>query len=218
MTELMNLLFSPAGLIPTLLLIFVIIYWVTVIVGALDTGFMDFDIDIDVDVDVDVDVDLDAAGGIDGGIAWFNHVLYFFNLGRIPFMVWLSFVSLCLFLFVLTINDLLGISSFLPGLMVLLPGLIASLLVAKVLTIPLIKVFAELDGETLNVDLEGKIGRVKLPIFPDSVGQITINVDDKSFVVEAYIRTSDKVEKGTSVLVINYNKERNAYLVEPYIH
>ncbi len=88
MQELFQAAFSPPTIVFTTLLCLVLVYWLTVFMGLLDIGAMDIDIDIDADVDVDVDVDGDVSvGGISG-------ILFFFNFGRVPFMVVLSFLIL----------------------------------------------------------------------------------------------------------------------------
>lgn len=198
----------------------VLFYWVTVIIGALDVDFLDFDIDLDADVDVDVDVDVDPDLGASssGGISWLNQVLYFFNLGRIPFMIWLSFLALVLWFGVMNVNYILGIQSFLPGLITLVPGFILSLFIAKFLTMPFIKVFASMGGDDLDVDLTGSLGHVKLTIFDGKVGQVNLVKDDNSFVVLAYAKVGVEIKRGTQVLLIDHDEQKNAFLVEPYNH
>ena len=72
MLEFFNTVFSPANVISSGLLMLVVVYWITVMLGAIDLDFLDFDIDIDGDVDMDADID-------QGGLLWLNHILTFFN-------------------------------------------------------------------------------------------------------------------------------------------
>ena len=67
MGELFELSVSGANLPFTIMLGLVILYWVGVILGALDIELFDFDLDLDGDADIDVDADAGAVGG--GGIA-----------------------------------------------------------------------------------------------------------------------------------------------------
>jgi hypothetical protein len=84
MNELLNLIFNGANAIPTGLLLFIFLYWIIVIIGLVDTEFLDFDLDIDGEPEFEIE------GGVSGDVSWLNNVLSFFNLGRIPFMIWLS--------------------------------------------------------------------------------------------------------------------------------
>ena len=93
MKEIIEAAFSPVNIIPTILLLFVLFYWIIVIVGVINMDFLDVDVDMDADIDLDVDVDadidvdtdmdIDAHTDIDPGasISWLNHVLVFFGLG-----------------------------------------------------------------------------------------------------------------------------------------
>ena len=63
MGEVLQEALMPANLVFTVMLGIVIIYWIMVILGALDVDFLDIDFDSDVDVDADVDADVDGTGG-----------------------------------------------------------------------------------------------------------------------------------------------------------
>ena len=101
MLQLIDFAFQPASVIPTTLFLFVVIYWIIVVFGVLDTHFLDFDVEVDHDLDIDADFDhhigVDGAHEIDTevqgaqSIMWLNHILVFFILGRVPFMVFLTF-------------------------------------------------------------------------------------------------------------------------------
>ncbi len=102
MKELFQAAFSGVNIIPTVFLLLILVYWIFVIIGAMDMDFLEVDIetDVDIDADVEVDADVDTDADIDtdadtrgvGSVAFLNSVLTFFNLGKIPFMVWLSFL------------------------------------------------------------------------------------------------------------------------------
>src|SRR5690606_23128689 len=119
--------FSPQNLLATFILSFCIVYWLIVIVGAIDVDMIDFDVDVDTDVDVDVD------GGDAGesGVAWLNQVLAFFNLGRVPFMVWLTIVAIPLWVGSIIVSFLVQNYSFLISLLYCIPLVIGSMILAK---------------------------------------------------------------------------------------
>jgi len=211
MNEFLNLIFNGANAIPTALLLFILIYWIIVILGLLDTEFLDFDLDIDGEADFEIE------GGVSGGVSWLNNVLSFFNLGRIPFMIWLSFISLPLWLLSINLNNLLGIESFIFGLLSLIPLLFLSLLISKVLTTPFARFFDKINEDGKKKELIGKIGTVISQASYESKGMAEINYQG-SF-LRLYIRSSknQSVFKGDQVLFIEKLAEPGVYLVERHI-
>ena len=135
MTELLQAAIAPPNLLPTGLLVFVLLYWLTVIVGVLDMKTVDLDLDDHGHFPHPGDLHHDAPGG------WLNGALAFFNLGRIPLMVFLSFVFLPLWVGSILTNYYTGNTSLLLSLAFFLPLLIGSLFVAKFLTLPFVKLF-----------------------------------------------------------------------------
>lgn len=201
MKELIDFAFSGANLIPTVLLIFTVAYWLIVIIGVIGVDALDVDVDLDVDMDVD-------------GLA---SVLAFFNLGDLPLMIFITFYALPLWVITLVINDLMGISSFFTGLIVLLPAMVGCLFIAKFLTIPFALFYRKIRMETEAVeDLVGKICVAKLPITTDRKSQAEIKVNGTSVLIHAKTRDGHRVEKGETALVIDYEQASNMYYVEPY--
>ncbi len=96
MTELLHFAFAPVNVPFTLLLIVVLLYWASVMVGVAGTGAFGTDIDTDLhhDVHVDKGVNMDIAPHA----GWFGVVLGYFNVGSVPFMILMSFVSLFLWI------------------------------------------------------------------------------------------------------------------------
>ena len=167
MWELIQWAFSPVNVLFTGLLILVVLYWVTVILGALDIHIFDVDVsdsgghDVDVgDIghDVDVDVgdmghDVDAGGAdhdvgaevdhhgaeaVDAGPGLWHSVLLFFGVGRVPMMVLVSVLVLSLWFVSMVANYYLN-----PGQSMLLSAPIfaanvfVSLMVLKTVSVPL---------------------------------------------------------------------------------
>lgn len=212
MSEFLDIIFSGANAVPTALLLFVILYWMIVMIGLLDTEFLDFDIDIDGDADVDVD----AAGGNSSDISWINNALVFFNLGKIPLMIWLSFLALPLWLICVYVNGFLGISNFFLGLLIFVPSLIVSLFVAKFLTWPFVSFFAKIDQDSKPKEITGRIGTVILPADDQSKGQAEINYDGSFLRFSILSRKGTQVSKGQKVLFIQRLGDEGTYLIEPY--
>jgi hypothetical protein len=106
MNELLEAAIAGVNIIPTSLLIFILVYWMIVMMGLIDMHAIDISPDHDYHMDVHTDVDTDGpAKEIDNGhgynsgsVSWLNSVLAFFNLGQIPFMVFMSFLILPMWL------------------------------------------------------------------------------------------------------------------------
>lgn len=211
MSEFLNYIFIGANAVPTALLLFVVLYWIIVIFGALGTDFLDFDIDIDADGSTDLDMD---GEGLE--VSWFNNVLQFFNLGKIPFMIWLSFVSLPAWILSVNINGLLGFESFIPGFLVFLAALFVSLFLAKFLTWPFVKFFEKLDEDTKAKEIVGRVGTVTSKASGSSRGMAEINYDGTFLRMMIRCSEGQEAEKGSQVLFIRKLNDRGVYLVEPY--
>lgn len=210
MSEFINFVFNGANAVPTALLLFTILYWIIVIIGFVGTDFLD----IDIDVDSDSEVEVDATSSAD--ISWLNKVLLFFNLGKIPLMVWLTFVALPLWFICVNINGLLGIHNFFIGLVVFLPALFVSMFLAKFLTWPFVTFFQRIDEDSKKKEIIGKVGVVTLSADHKSKGQAEVNY--RGSFLRFYIKTREgaAVQKGEQVLFIKNMVDEGAYLIEPY--
>jgi len=210
MTELLQAAVLPPNLVATGLLVFVLLYWLTVIVGLLDFKTADLHLGGHADLHAD-------AGHLPGAHAdWFNGALAFFNLGRVPLMLFVSFVALPLWVGSILANYYTGNTSLLRGLLFLLPLLLASLFVAKVLTQPFVRLFAALekDHDSGAVAL-GKVCTVLLPTTASQLGQATVRIDGAPLMLN--VRTTGRpLGKGETALVIDYDTPRRCYLIEPY--
>ncbi len=228
MKELFDATFSYINIIPTILLMFTLLYGIVVIIGLADMKSIDIDVDADLDVDVDADIHVDAdvdadtdihthvdAGG-HGHISWLGEVLTFFNVGQVPFMIVLSFVALPMWVISLLTNYYLGISSFLLATLLLIPNFIVSLFIAKFLTAPFAKFFAQMDGDKTTAEtLLGQIGSVVITVKPDKIGQVELSYEGAKHRIYA---TCNKgvINENEKVLIIDYIKDKKYYLCAPY--
>ncbi|MEO0331533.1 MAG: hypothetical protein AAF223_07590 [Bacteroidota bacterium] len=210
MKELFTAAAAAPNLIPTLLLAFVMIYWLVVLVGAIDIDSLDVDVDLDTDVDVDADVDGDLSG------SGLNGVLAFFNLGQVPLMVFLTFWILPVWVLTVLGNYYLGNSSFLIGLLVLLPSLIVGLFIAKVLTNPLAKVFGKLNQES-NETVIGKICTITSQASHQRVGQARVKTAGAPLLLNVKTYEGVALQRGDTAMIIEQQEGRNIYFIEPYI-
>ncbi|HEX8507547.1 MAG TPA: hypothetical protein VF630_19450 [Hymenobacter sp.] len=211
MTELLQAAISPPNLVATGLLVFVLLYWLTVIVGLLDMKTVDLSIDDHGHFHYDSHAPHDGIG-----TGWLNGALAFFNLGRIPLMIFLSFVFLPLWVGSILVNYYTGNTSLLLGLAFLLPLFIGSLFVAKFLTLPFVKLFTALEKDhDAGAVVIGKVCTVLLPATADHLGQAAVRIDGAPLMLNVR-STGAPLAKGETALVIDFDAARKCYLIEPY--
>ena len=215
MGDLINIIFSGVNFIPTLLFTLVIGYWIIVLLGALDTDFLDYDVDIDLDADINAEVEVEANAA--SNLFALNKILTFFNLGKIPFMVFFTFSVMPMWFLSIMINNLLGNTSFLIGIALLIPIFIVSLFIAKFLTIPFVKLFSVLEKESFEDEIIGAVGEVRLAANSDKKGKADVMVGDSFFTILIKTHASaETVKKADKILVLDHIKKGNYYLVEKY--
>lgn len=247
MKELFEFAFSPVNLIPTVLLLFVALYWMVVLFGMLDMGTVDLDVDTDVDVDVDVDVDLHVDADIDadidtdvdadvdadihaeadtdidhgaevhaGGPGIVMQSLIFFNVGKVPLLILLSFIAIPFWLLALVGNYYLKVDSFGFSFILAIPEFILSLFFAKIFTEPIAKVFKKMDDEfSKSIDFVGKTAHARFEIEEHRDGQIEIEIKSTTMVLTAR-SIKGKIERGAEVLIVEHLEKEGYYLVEPF--
>ncbi|WP_460575497.1 hypothetical protein [Hymenobacter coalescens] len=205
MTELLQAAVAPPNLPATGFLIFVLLYWLTVIVGLLDFKTLDLGLDHDTGHNAHL------------GVTWLNHALAFFNLGRVPLMVFLSFVALPLWVGSILTNYYTGNTSGLLGLLFAVPLLLGSLLLAKVLTSPFVRLFATLERDHADhTNPVGKICTVLLPTTRERLGQAAVRTGEVALTLNVKAASAAELRKGDTALVIDYDQQSRCYLIEPY--
>jgi hypothetical protein len=187
----------------TLALLLVLGYWGLAIVGGIGLDFLN----------------LDSAGEIDGeslgitGLA--KGVANFFYLGDIPVVIVGS-----LFVFLIWAVNLIGNHylnadySFWVLALTFLPNLMLSLLLTKVLLIPIRKLFPE---ERIGIDRDEyyhQVGRVITSEVNQQFGQIEILQDGPPIVFNVRCRPETRLKKGDAAKIIGYRKSDDTFLVE----
>lgn len=206
MSELFNNALTGVNIIPTILLGFVLFYWLTVIIGVIDFDLFDIDVDIDGDFDVD-------AGG---DIGPFHAFLAFLNLADLPFMLVFSVIILvfwiiAMFMFLLPITP----GGLINGLL-LIPAFIVSSLIAKIITNPLKKIFKKVYQEELNQGepIVGQIITLMCDLKDGRLGQGEIKREGASILIN--VKQYDENEtfiKGEEAYVTKKNDEKNVYYI-----
>ncbi|MBX2874463.1 MAG: DUF1449 family protein [Saprospiraceae bacterium] len=191
----------PVNIFFTILLVFVMLYWLTVLVGAIDLHSFNFNVDIDADVDADVDVDTDVDSH--NGGSWLSGSLQFFNFGRIPFMIVFSFLTLCMWALSILYNYYWGQGSWGTAAILFFPNLALSLLTTKLITTPLIPVFKHFDGSEKAIDYIGQECTLTLPVSGTNLGQAEVLIDDNPLLVNVKSAEGNALKRGTKALIIN---------------
>ncbi|MEK6476602.1 hypothetical protein WJR50_03670 [Catalinimonas sp. 4WD22] len=206
MNDLFNAAVAAPNIIPTALLIFVLVYWIVVILGAIDVDSIDIDVDMETDVDGEISV------------SWLNHVLAFFNLGQVPFMVFMTFLIVPLWAISVMTNYYLGNQSFILSLILLIPILIVSAFVAKFATQPFVKLFSHLDNNYDRGERQiGKICTLMTTATNIKAGQARINTSGAPLLLNVVTDDGVNLFSGDTAIVLEYIPDRNVYLIEPYI-
>lgn len=206
MGELIELSVSPANLPFTILLGLVILYWVGVILGALDIELFDFDLGLDGDADADVDAT--PIGG--GGIA----LLQFFHVGTVPLSILLSFFFLSLWVISVVANYYLGSGSLLVVFLLLVPNVIASLFVTKLFTLPVRALFRRLESERHETEtVIGKICRIRTSRVDPGTGQAEVATSGAPLRLNVRTREGEVLERGEEAIIVEYDKKRRVYMV-----
>lgn len=215
MKEYLELLFGLQNVIPTALFLFSVAYWLTVMLGMFDLDALD--IDIDADIEMDVETDVNQTGNASADISWLNNILIFFNISKVPFMVWFTFLSFTTWFITSFINASFGIDSFIGGFIVFIPVFILGLFLAKFCTIPFAKIFAKMDEDTKPKTILGKTAVVKIAPMQGKKGQAELNYE--GVFLNLYILPKNPkadIAKGSTVEFVKKHEDDNTYLVEPY--
>lgn len=208
-----DIFFQPSNLIVTILFLVIVLYWIIVLFGAIDTDTFDFDFDVDADADFDADVDMDADGD-SSNIFGLNKVLHFFNLGKVPFMVFMTFLIIPWWFGTVILNNLIGFEGFLMGLLITGGVFFGALIISKFLTQPFVKIFAALDKEDEHPDILGAIGEVTISASQNKTGQGEFKINNSFLRMNIRSNTDRELKPGDKVLVVDENKEHNYFIVE----
>ena len=213
MTELFQAALSAENIIYTSLLALVLLYWLSVIIGALDMNAFDIDLDIDTDLDMDADVDVDGGGGANG---WLAGALHFFNFGKLPTMVILSFVILFAWMINMLLTHYLGDGGLLRALMLMVNNLFTSLLLTKVITTPMIPIFQQLNTPEEDVDYVGMTCKLTVTANQTKKGQAEVIHKDRSLLI--YVKVDqddvDEIKKGEEAIVLRPSKDASYFLIK----
>lgn len=219
MLELIENAVSAPNFFLTALLCLVLLYWLSVIVGALDIKSFDSDLHLDKGLGVpDKGVEVPGKDVHVGGGGLFLGLLRFFNFGQLPFMVVISILILTAWALSMMINHpgslLNPLNAYWLACVYSLPILFVSLFITKLLTQPLIPLFKRLDSTEAPIDFTGKMGQLTVPASASQVGQVRIMVNNSDVLLRVKTADGSELQKGDKVLIIEALSDENCFLVQ----
>lgn len=170
MSELIKYAFTGGNIIPTVLLILIVLYWLSTIIGVLDLDFLDLDLDLDVD-----------GGDVSGP---FYAFLAFLKVGELPFMfvfsiLILNFWIIAMFLYYLPIEPGGGLNTIL-----LIPALILSVFVTKLEFLPFRNILKKSSTQEMEeFSVIGQLCKLKSEAKKEWLGQAEIERDGASVII-----------------------------------
>ncbi len=202
MPEIFSIALSGVNIIPTTFLAVAMFYWLFVIIGGLDIDIFGFDIDFDVD-----------AEGI------FVDILSFLKINNVPITIYLTTVLIFQWFFLMLFAINTGINGGILGWGALILLTIFSLILTSYITLPFKSLFKDIGGKSLenSETLVGKGCVLKYDLNGNEVSQAIIDDKDGKILVSVKkFNNCIDIKKGQSALIIDEEKNKNIYLIEPF--
>ncbi len=221
MIELIQTAFSPVNAVVTVMLILNVVYWITVILGALDVDFLDVELfDSGLEAGPDVDVDVDAEGELDldmGDHSILRSVMHFFYIGEVPVMLLLSVLILSMWVLCMFGNYYFNpMSSLIFAVPVHAVSLVASLFICRIFAMPLKKIY-EMFNKDYNAPQKviGRICIVATTSVSDKMGQAEVKTKGAPIVLNVISDGEHVFHKGDEAVVVGKDNETGIYRIAP---
>lgn len=205
MSELLKYALSGGNLIPTLLLIIVLIYWLSVIIGVFDFDL--FDVDVDVEVDVDVDIG-DGSGP-------FHAILGFLKVGDVPIMFVFSLMILNFWIIAMVMYYLPIPPGGLINSLLLIPGFVLSVFITKLEFLPFKGLFKRGKiHENEELEVIRHLCKLKCDISGKRLGQAEIERDGASVILNVMTEFDNEVFlKDETACIFRKDDNKNVYYI-----
>ncbi|WP_395753077.1 hypothetical protein [Prosthecobacter sp.] len=221
MSELFHAAIQPHQLLLSFLLALVVFYWLLVLLGALD---FESDLPDDFGGDGDAHGSADASHahghGVNTGGAFLS-AGRFLGFSQVPLVVWLSFMVVFLWLGSLALNEWYNPQSGVGrAALLLLPNLLSSLIMTKLVTLPVGKLFKAMsDADTEAEEVIGRIGVVSSTEADASYGQLEIPTANVPLLINVRTQPGAAVlKRGDSAKVTAAGPDNIFYLIESTAH
>jgi hypothetical protein len=200
MPELLKNAFTGANIIPTVLLILVVLYWIIAIIGVLDFDFLDFDIDLD------------------GGDGPFYGILAFLKVGELPFMFVFSILILNFWIIAMLMYYLPITPGGRVNTILLIPAIILSTFITKLELFPLKVIFKNSslqgDGDNRENAVIGQLCILKCEVKNGRLGQAEIKRDGGDLLVNVKSEYEGMTfRKDEVAFIIRKDIDKNIYYI-----
>ena len=210
----------PVNLPFTVMMAVVTFYWILVGLGALDfhsepaldMGDVGHDVHVDGHADVhhggEVSHDVHDVGAV-------KSVLQFLHFGDMPSMIIISVMALSFWTCSMLGNHYFNSDgSFLRTIVLFLPNLVITGFVTKVATLPLKKLFKELNRDVEEYrPVVGRTCTILTSEVTDRFGQAQVDTSGAPIVINVRTYGETTFSKGESALIIKEDKENNVFTV-----
>lgn len=210
MEELIEISFSPVNAFFTVMSIVMVFYWLLVIIAGLDPDLFSIEFDA---ADVDSDFGVEGNSGSSG----FMKILEYFSFDELPMMFIVTIVFFNMWFLGVNISYYLGIESSLLGFLLLIPNLIASLFLVKLLSKPLGKLYKLVNhkGEP-EIDFLGRRCNVVTAITQNKTGMVELTINGDPIKLYARSYTDEKIMAGQQGVIIKESDDKKYYLIEKF--
>ena len=226
----------------TVLLGFVVLYWIMVGLGVLDMslfGDLDADLHVDGHFDAHAHVETDVGdhplvpgdpAGLSSGEAHGLHkemtgdhgggllvqTLAFLNVGQVPLTLVLSVLSLCLWLGSMIVNHYFTGGSVVLAAAALLPNLAVSIIATRYITFPFRPVFRRLTRERdEQVQIVGRHCIIVTGEATPEFGQAEIKTEGAPLLLNVRTLNDAFLTKGETAVVVRVDPDRSLYFITP---
>lgn len=198
MHEVFKAAITGFNLIPTLFLLLMILYWLTMMTGLLhDHSF---------EADGDADFDTDGEG-------IFHGILVFFKIGEIPVALLLSFITLFWWFSSNVITLLLKLGVVMTGIM-LIPELIVAYLLTMIILSPFRKFFKELKSAEKDTPIENKLCKLVSNLEPGRIGQASIATKGAPILINVRSSDGSSMKIGDDAVVVVKDEQSDIYEIK----
>lgn len=210
MQEVLHEAISMHNLPASVLLGIMLLYWLMVLIGAMDTDMDTVDVGGHGDMHIDTDAHIEGHGhlhseGVLGGL--FIRAGRFLRLGQVPLMVVMSILAL--FMWPLSMlanyyfNGTADHRSTSVALAYLLPNFLVSALLTRLVTAPVAALFKNFtESATESEGAIGRQGRIVSMQVTHVYGQVEITTSGAPLLVNARLpQGAEPLEKGTPVVI-----------------
>ncbi len=194
----------------TLLLGLMLIYWLMVVIGALD-----FEMDLFDFGDATPEIPDEPISHMGG--AWVT-AGRFLGFSTVPIAVWGSFLVLFMWAAALILNYQYNPDRSLgTAALLLLPNFLGSVVLTKIVTMPFGRLFKAMsDADTEEEGIVGRIGIVSSVTVDESYGQLQIEGRGAPLLINVRLHsTGEPLPKGAEARVVSAGPDTLYYFVEP---